>query len=255
MGVTTDAVSIEVKALTANFLETDGPASQFAADLRDQAKASKEAAAALRDHRLAILALTNSFLGILDSANQVTEAQDKLNELQKQGKRGTQEYKEAVLAAITAQSGLEEAVLTYGKELADAGGTQEQVIAKIRNLAGNFEGLDKRTLASLIAQVRDYVNELGAIPSFVQTTMDISRQGATNVHARQHGGPVSMGSPYIVGERGPELFVPSTSGHVVANGGGGGGDFVFQIDGQEFFRIARDGLHRLGRRNVTAGIP
>lgn len=31
------------------------------------------------------------------------------------------------------------------------------------------------------------------------------------------GGPVTSGSPYIVGEKGPELFVPSTNGNVVSN--------------------------------------
>lgn len=36
--------------------------------------------------------------------------------------------------------------------------------------------------------------------------------------ARAIGGPVSMGSPYIVGERGPELFVPSSSGNIIPNG-------------------------------------
>ena len=36
--------------------------------------------------------------------------------------------------------------------------------------------------------------------------------------ARAIGGPVSMGSPYIVGERGPELFIPSTSGNIIPNG-------------------------------------
>mgnify|MGYP001160751024 CR=1 FL=1 len=36
--------------------------------------------------------------------------------------------------------------------------------------------------------------------------------------ARAIGGPVSVGSPYIVGERGPELFVPSTSGNIIPNG-------------------------------------
>ena len=33
------------------------------------------------------------------------------------------------------------------------------------------------------------------------------------------GGPVDQGSPYIVGERGPELFVPGQSGQVVSNEG------------------------------------
>lgn len=34
---------------------------------------------------------------------------------------------------------------------------------------------------------------------------------------RATGGPVSEGRPYLVGERGPELFVPTASGQVVAN--------------------------------------
>jgi hypothetical protein len=47
------------------------------------------------------------------------------------------------------------------------------------------------------------------------------------IGARANGGPVKSGSPYIIGERGPELFVPRSSGRVVPNGrfgGGGGGD-------------------------------
>jgi hypothetical protein len=34
---------------------------------------------------------------------------------------------------------------------------------------------------------------------------------------RATGGPVSGGSPYVVGERGPELFVPAVSGSIVPN--------------------------------------
>ena len=36
-----------------------------------------------------------------------------------------------------------------------------------------------------------------------------------NFGKRASGGPVTLGSPYLVGERGPELFVPGTSGSVV----------------------------------------
>ena len=42
------------------------------------------------------------------------------------------------------------------------------------------------------------------------------------------GGPVSAGRPYIVGENGPELFVPSAGGQVVPNGRMGGGATVNQ---------------------------
>lgn len=38
---------------------------------------------------------------------------------------------------------------------------------------------------------------------------------------RASGGPVSAGSPYIVGERGPEMFVPNSSGTIIPNGAGG----------------------------------
>ena len=38
---------------------------------------------------------------------------------------------------------------------------------------------------------------------------------------RATGGPVSPGRAYVVGERGPELFVPTSSGAVSASGGGG----------------------------------
>jgi hypothetical protein len=36
------------------------------------------------------------------------------------------------------------------------------------------------------------------------------------------GGPVSPGRPYLVGERGPELFVPTASGRIEAAGAGPG---------------------------------
>jgi hypothetical protein len=45
---------------------------------------------------------------------------------------------------------------------------------------------------------------------------------------RAVGGPVSAGAPYLVGERGPELFVPSASGQVIPNGRMGGGATVNQ---------------------------
>ena len=36
-----------------------------------------------------------------------------------------------------------------------------------------------------------------------------------------NGGPVMGGRPIVVGERGPELFVPGSNGNIVPNGGGG----------------------------------
>ena len=38
---------------------------------------------------------------------------------------------------------------------------------------------------------------------------------------RATGGPVSAGRPYMVGERGPELFVPQGAGRIESSNGGG----------------------------------
>jgi hypothetical protein len=43
---------------------------------------------------------------------------------------------------------------------------------------------------------------------------------------RANGGPVSANTAYVVGERGPELFVPGNSGTIIPNGGGGGGTTI-----------------------------
>jgi hypothetical protein len=43
---------------------------------------------------------------------------------------------------------------------------------------------------------------------------------------RAGGGPVSSGAPYLVGERGPELFVPSSAGQVIPNYAMGGATTV-----------------------------
>jgi phage-related minor tail protein len=43
------------------------------------------------------------------------------------------------------------------------------------------------------------------------------------------GGPVSAGTSYVVGERGPELFTPNRSGSIIPNGAMGGGGSVINL--------------------------
>ena len=47
---------------------------------------------------------------------------------------------------------------------------------------------------------------------------------------RARGGAVSAGQPYMVGERGPELFVPGAQGNIVPNHGMGGANIVVNVD-------------------------
>jgi hypothetical protein len=44
------------------------------------------------------------------------------------------------------------------------------------------------------------------------------------------GGAVGAGQPYLVGEKGPELFVPGAQGNIVPNSGMGGSNIVVNVD-------------------------
>jgi len=51
--------------------------------------------------------------------------------------------------------------------------------------------------------------------------------GALFGGARAEGGPVAAGRSYVVGERGPEMFMPKQSGNIMPNGIRGGGGTIF----------------------------
>lgn len=69
---------------------------------------------------------------------------------------------------------------------------------------------------------------------------------------RATGGPVSPGRPFVVGERGPELFVPTSSGSIVANGSGGGRDVRISISVNAPAGSAPDTLARSSRQVARA---
>ena len=108
-----------------------------------------------------------------------------------------------------------------------------------------FEGGLRGMLSSFVTTIRRMVAEIAStmILSKFFTWMsgfggffgDVGSAGLKVLQARAMGGPVSARTPYLVGERGPELFVPGTSGGIVPNnklgmGGGVTGAPVYNID-------------------------
>jgi len=79
---------------------------------------------------------------------------------------------------------------------------------------------------------------------------------------RAMGGPVSGGTPYIVGERGPELFVPSGNGSIVSNSnmsnGGGASSPSINVNYNIAAGVTRSELQPIleqERRRLKAEIP
>jgi hypothetical protein len=78
---------------------------------------------------------------------------------------------------------------------------------------------------------------------------------------RANGGPVGAGNPYIVGERGPELFVPRNSGSIISNErlsgasmGGGGVNITYNI-AAGVSRAELAPILEMERRRLKAEIP
>jgi hypothetical protein len=79
--------------------------------------------------------------------------------------------------------------------------------------------------------------EAFAAASFVPITVAPGAPGAAaftgggmiNIPGLATGGPASAGRPYLVGERGPELFVPGSNGNVVPNNAMGGNTYQITV--------------------------
>jgi len=103
-----------------------------------------------------------------------------------------------------------------------------------RNMLNRIADFFLDTAAQMAANQlqKSILGMFGNIFNFSTTPMN-DIQGTVMMAA--NGGPVGMRQPYIVGERGPELFVPNQSGNIIPNHdlagvGGGSTNIVVNVD-------------------------
>jgi hypothetical protein len=197
----------------------------------------------------------------------LADAEQQYRETTEEGKRLLeleQERKKLLEGLLTPQQRYNEQVALLNELLAAGLITQAQFVAGIdaakralegaldRTLLQQFsDGLVQVALSAGDAFVDFAFSAKAAFSDFVKAALrDLARlavriaiiAGLTalfpglgpllgvGVAARAHGGPVRAGKPYLVGERGPELFVPTMSGSVVANDAlAGGGTIRFDV--------------------------
>lgn len=135
--------------------------------------------------------------------------------------------------------GIEQGQGVVGQALSDI---NRQAEVTTDTIAENFAQMSQRIMGSLEGLARgiksgDFLSIFGGILDIFTTLGSAgvfgsnvkSFLGATNMSM---GGPVQSGRPYIVGERGPELFMPGSPGRIVPNNdnGVGGVRMTFNID-------------------------
>ncbi len=81
--------------------------------------------------------------------------------------------------------------------------------AQLNKLSGEY---DVNVIVNTVAGVQKGVAAIGALVQQALTAVGLKHKAA--------GGPVMAGSPYMVGENGPELYVPSQNGTIIPHGAG-----------------------------------
>jgi phage-related minor tail protein len=141
---------------------------------------------------------------------------------------------------------------------------QESLASFFQNIAKSFIDMATEIIAQMVvmyafkqllglfgggAGIGPVGNFSGAF-SGTASSFNPSSFGMGLIPGRANGGPVSSGQMYMVGERGPELFVPGRSGTIVANDkmGGGSTNVVVNVDAKgSSVEGDEQGANQLGR--------
>jgi hypothetical protein len=97
----------------------------------------------------------------------------------------------------------------------------------VAGVVGTLIGL----FANLVGIINAAVNAIKAVASAGKAIGGAIGGALGFGGGRAMGGPVSAGTAYVVGERGPELFVPRGSGTIVPNGAGRGTTINLTVNG------------------------
>jgi len=141
--------------------------------------------------------------------------------------------------------------------------TVGKILGGAFDVLGTAIGIVIDLFANLVDVVNKAFNAIKAIVNFIKNNPVTQAIGGAIDFAfgggKANGGPVNAGTSYVVGERGPELFVPNTSGKIIPNGGSGGGNTINltvngAIDAEGTARTIVDVLNRSFSRGTLGAL-
>jgi hypothetical protein len=207
--------------------------------LNAEYKANKDKEIAERKSRQSI---ADSYKSLIDPLFELKKQRKEIQDLADDGLLTEDQYNEAIKMVIATYDQAIESQRTYVDSL---GMTYEET-ERLKKSLGELQMINDA--GSIIAQgfedailsgekLQDVIKGIGrdllrmVFQQSITQPLAAGISGALQGMFRANGGPVSSGSPYIVGERGPELFVPRASGSIVSNsnmnqGGGSSGSSI-----------------------------
>jgi hypothetical protein len=115
------------------------------------------------------------------------------------GENATADYDRAV----------ESIAIEYQKRIASA--QKNNKSGKPLVIDSNF----KEKILKDLLNSKDFKEKKGWFGPFTSGTLEKKSEFRSN--NREHGGPVESGKPYVVGEKGPEIIIPTSDGNVLSN--------------------------------------
>lgn len=240
-----DAGRVAVTAAAAAQDDATGKYADATDAMDAQRKAATNLAGDLRDAKAATLELRDAQREMTDKNYaaeralwDVIAAQEELNQATDDGETAVNEKRlaeldaiETAFRAVDALTEQEVAQREANGEVLTAQQRQDIYRSKLDQVAGQLKGPMRDALMS-------HKRDIDSVPSYKATTLEVNvadalarlsalKQSLREAHnlagrnmyvgigGRASGGPVDAGTPYVVGEKGPELFIPRQSGQIV----------------------------------------
>jgi methyl-accepting chemotaxis protein len=168
-------------------------------------------------------------IGSLQIERAMTSARDQLDQLKEK--------------AVEAFGGSKEAVAEYEAGLIDA---QLMVLRLAEDI--NLTAA-QQTRIQVLVETGEIERALDLLDRVRTSGGKLGIEEQRFAGRRALGGPVSPGGSYLVGERGPELFTPSSSGNITPNNAlGGGANITVNVNGGDPDAVVR-AIQKYARQN------
>jgi len=130
-----------------------------------------------------------------------------------------------------------------------------ETISKALKAVKEFVGASKGTGGGGLSksESKGFYSTKGGVTSYTDRSTGKTSPAKLS-GARANGGPVTSGQSFLVGERGPEIFTPNSSGMITANGKGGGStnNITINIMSNDPDSIFDELVRRLNQQGVFA---
>jgi len=200
----------------------------FESSIEAELKAELVTGKQLNLERARFLALSNDLIGLQEELNKQNINFTEYTQMSRIGQQALAE------SLGMGREEMSQMLFNQEKQLlaqkATRGELEGQTLAQFKALSAQqkFEASVekvKNAFSSIVSALSPFIDLLALAADLVafilkpvQLIGDAFSAGiGRSIEARAMGGPVSSGSPYLVGEKGPELFVPGSSGQIVNN--------------------------------------